>query len=181
MKKVLASILVLLTVTACSSGTAQTAAQTSAQTSAETSAGTMPATAASTAASTTAAPSQGSSVGALKLSGQKEVGEGTVYLSHAGDTTEDEKPVTILGGEGYMVLQIGIDYADFDGSKYTYIFVDGKEDFKEQWGLGGSTSINLKDDMLKNGLHTVEVIQWSGDNMTGDVTMYKTAQYEVKP
>ena len=78
-----------------------------------------------------------------------------------------------------MLIQIGVATEGFDGSKLSYIYVDGSLNSKEQLG-DGQTSIDLTDDLLSVGTHKVEVLQYNNDDASSDVVTYKSASYEVK-
>ena len=109
----------------------------------------------------------------------EEKGEGTVYLSGPGGTTENGETLSIFDDGDTAVMQIGINTSDVDGNKLSYIYVDGSLISKEQFG-NSQSSINLKDDMLKKGTHTVNLVQYSDDSETGDIITNKISKYEIK-
>lgn len=121
---------------------------------------------------------QATKVSKLKLETQDDKGNAKAELVNASGSSEGGKTISILGD--YAATQIGLNAENYDGSKFTYVFVDGKENSKHQFGEMTQTNITLQGDDLKEGLHTVEVIQWSEDDMKGEVLQYKKFQYEVK-
>lgn len=107
-----------------------------------------------------------------------DMGEGTMFLSTAGGTSENGNVPTVFVSDE-ILLQIGLNTSAFDGSKLSYIYVDGMENAKEQ--LADSQSvIDLSEDALKEGKHTVEIVQYDNDDPTGTMVTYKKAEYEVK-
>lgn len=78
------------------------------------------------------------------------------------------------------MTQIGLDAESFDGSKLSYIYVDGMLNSKEQLGDMSQTTLTLEGDALKEGNHDVEVVQFDNDETTGNHIPYKKASYEVK-
>lgn len=110
----------------------------------------------------------------LAFDGQKEVGEGTIYLINESGTTEDGNVIWIMDGD-YMILQIGLEGWDMDGSKPTVIYVDGKE--LESAQLSDSqTSIELEAKHLGLGEHNVEAVQKDG----AEIVFYRLMKYKVE-
>lgn len=107
-------------------------------------------------------------------------GEGQVYLSTAGGTTEDGTIPVIYCAPDTIIKQIGINSSGYDGSMLTYIYIDGMLNAKEQLA-DTQSSIDLQGDSLSVGIHTVEVVQYTGDFPSADaVSTYQTMQYEIK-
>lgn len=109
----------------------------------------------------------------------QDMGSGTMYLATSGGTSENgEVPVVYASSED-LLIQIELDTFDFDGSKLSYIYIDGMLYSKEQLGET-QMPIDLSEDSLKTGAHKVEVLQYSNDDSSSDVVTYKTASYEIK-
>ena len=107
--------------------------------------------------------------------GGEVIGEGEVYLVNQSGTTEDDNILYIKYDKEALLLQIGYESKDIDGSVPTIIYIDGEE--IEQLQLGNSQgSIDLAKSNLDKGLHNVEFIQKDGDT----TVFYRLAQYEVK-
>lgn len=103
--------------------------------------------------------------------GMTETGACTFYLSTPGGTSEGGNVPQIAGGA--TVMQIGYRITDGDGTLCT-IYVDGMENKKQNAGDTQGT-LDLSGDALSNGIHTVELV---ADN-NGEITIYKSGQYEV--
>lgn len=109
----------------------------------------------------------------------EDMGEGTMYISTPSGTSEDGN-IPILYEESDTVFdQIGLSTIDMDGSKLSYIFIDGIQSASEQLAETDMT-LNLLEDNLTEGVHLVEVVQFENDDTEGAVITYKSAQYEVK-
>lgn len=109
----------------------------------------------------------------------QDTGVGTMYLSTAGGTSEDGNIPVVYSGSDDVLIQIGVSTEGFDGSKLSYIYIDGLLNSKEQLS-DGQTSIDLTDDDLSVGTHKVEVLQYNNDDASSDIVTYKAASYEVK-
>lgn len=97
----------------------------------------------------------------------------------AGDSADGSVPVLFVSDDD-MLIQIGYLAEAMDGSHLSYIYVDGMEVAQEQLGEMVQGVLDLHDDTLEEGVHTVEVVQYSTDKPDGDIVTYKTCQYEVK-
>lgn len=108
----------------------------------------------------------------------QDMGNGTMYISTAGGTSENGNvPVVFVSDE--ILLQIGLNTSAFDGSKLSFIYVDGMLATKEQLS-DSQITLDLSEDMLTVGNHKVEVTQYENDDPTGNMVTYKQAAYEVK-
>lgn len=110
---------------------------------------------------------------------ETEVGQGTFYLENESGTTENGDPIVIYDGGDTQLMQIGLNTADFDGSKLTYVYIDGELVTKEQYGDSQST-LDLESKHLKEGTHQVVLKQYENDDETTDPVTVKFASYEVK-
>ncbi|MBZ6004479.1 hypothetical protein K1514_01115 [Paraclostridium bifermentans] len=110
----------------------------------------------------------------------KEIGNGTIVLSTTGGTTENGNTPVVFVGQDTLLEQIGLSAENFDGSKLSYVYIDGMINTKEQLGEMTQTTITLQDNSLKEGKHKVEVVQYDNDEQTGNPVTYKVATYEVK-
>lgn len=81
----------------------------------------------------------------------------------------------VFVGQDTLLEQIGLSAENFDGSKLSYVYIDGMLNTKEQLGEMTQTTITLQDNSLKEGKHKVEVVQYDNDEQTGT-----PATYEVK-
>lgn len=112
-----------------------------------------------------------------------EIGEGTFYLNTLSGTSENGNIPVIYVDENYlagkqfaMEVGVGITTRDFDATKLSTIYVDGVSQEKEQLG-DTDTSIYVSDNLSTVGIHKVEVLQFDDEN---NVITYKSAEYEIK-
>ncbi len=109
-----------------------------------------------------------------KLIGGQETGEGTIYLINESGDTKEGTPIKIIDKD-YQALQIGLESEGMDGSKETYIYLDGQEITKEQMS-DTQTVLQLEKEHLSKGEHNVEAIQKDGES----VVFYRLMKYEVE-
>ena len=96
----------------------------------------------------------------------------------AGGTSENGNiPVIFVADES--LIQIELDTSEFDGSKLSYIYIDGTLNNKCQLG-DSQLPLDLSGDSLSVGTHTVEVLQYDNDSPDGNLVTYKSASYEIK-
>lgn len=107
-----------------------------------------------------------------------DIGDGEMYISTPGGTSEDDA-VPVLFVQGETLMQIGLDTTAFDGSKLSYIYIDGMLLSKEQLS-DSQTTLTLDGNALQVGSHVVEVVQYEGDDPSDSIITYKSASYEVK-
>lgn len=109
-----------------------------------------------------------------------EMGKGTISIATpSGDDVKGNTPV-LMTKKDDVITQIGYDGIDIDGSKITYLYVDGKLKSKEQISEQCQGLIDLKDNDLKAGVHIIEFIQYDTDKENGKAIMYKVSKYESK-
>ena len=110
----------------------------------------------------------------------EDTGNGTIYVSTPGGTSENGAVPILYIAEDEFYTQISLDATDFDGSKLSYIYLDGKLATKEQ--LADTQMIlELKtSEQLSEGTHKVEVLQFDNDETSGNVITYKTTSFENK-
>lgn len=112
-------------------------------------------------------------------SSYSEMGEGTFALDTPSGSSEDGSTPYLFIGSDDIMAYVGYTGFDVDGSHLTYIYVDGIEQEREQIS-DFKSSIIITEDLLKEGIHKVEFVQYDTDDPSGNVIMYKTASYEVK-
>nr|DAJ00225.1 MAG TPA: protein of unknown function (DUF4969) [Caudoviricetes sp.] len=107
-------------------------------------------------------------------------GDGTMYLSTAGGTTEDGNVPVVSASSDTQIKQIGINAHGYDGTMMAYIYIDGSFADKQQLS-DSQTTLDLSGESLTEGVHKVEVVQYTGDTVSADnVATYQTMQYEIK-
>lgn len=112
-------------------------------------------------------------------SGYSEMGAGDFAIQTPSGSSEDGSVPFIFADSDTYMDSFGYTGFDADGSHLTYIYVDGMEQAKEQIA-DFQSSIDLTGDLLKEGVHKVEFVQYDTDDPSGNVIMYKTASYEIK-
>lgn len=108
-----------------------------------------------------------------------DMGPGTLELATPSGTTEGGNVPFLLVQPDTVLDSIGLNAWDFDGSKISYIYVDGMAYGKEQLA-DSQITFELTGDLLAEGVHTVEVVQYDNDSEDGTVVTYKSGQFEIK-
>lgn len=101
-----------------------------------------------------------------------DAGEGVMYISTAGGTSEDGNIPQIVG-KG--MIQIGINTVDMDGSVCT-VYVDGIENTAINAGVMTQNTITLQNEAVEPGKHIVELVKLDD---AGAPVIYKAAEYEI--
>lgn len=111
-----------------------------------------------------------------------EIGDCTFYITTGDDITSENGAIPYIYTETEdMLTQIGYVGEDFDSSKLSYIYIDGKLVQKETLSKDCQGTINLEKDSIKFGNHKIEVIQYKSSESKNkeDIEVYKVAQYVV--
>lgn len=112
---------------------------------------------------------------------QAEVGEGTLNLAHTSGNTADGDEITIYYDKDTFPTSVAVETADIDGSKLSYIYVDGQLVTDEQ--LGDSLrDIQLQDTpvAIKEGTHNIQLVQYADDKEGGEIVTFKQQPYTLK-
>ena len=110
----------------------------------------------------------------------EEIGAGTLSLSTPGGTSDNGNIPVLYVSEDELFTQVGLNAFEFDGSRLSYIYLDGELTSKEQLA-DTQMSIDLSSNsQLSEGIHNVEILQFDTDDTTGNVITYKTASFEIK-
>lgn len=116
----------------------------------------------------------------LKEGDYKEKGKGSFMIVCAGGSTENGNvPVEYLAPDT-AISQIGYDASNFDGSKLSYIYINGILNTKEQLTEDCQGTINMEGDFTKPGTYKVEVVQYEDDDTSKEMLTYKSCEYEIK-
>lgn len=104
-----------------------------------------------------------------------DTGAGGMALYGPGGNTEDGSILQVAVKKNTLSTQLGIDYFDGDGSVCT-VYIDGIENMKMNAAqYREQSSLNISDESLQPGIHTVEFVCMDGDTPK----IYKKAQYEI--
>ncbi|MDR0921730.1 MAG: hypothetical protein LBM95_05045 [Lactobacillales bacterium] len=110
----------------------------------------------------------------------KEIGGGTLNLSTESGNTKTSKEVILTVLPDSNVEQIGYEVEKFDGSKKSYIYVDGTFNMIEILeNRRGTLSLN-ETIFGKEGKHTVQIVQYDNNKEDGKIVTYKTKDFFVK-
>ncbi|MDR0298497.1 MAG: hypothetical protein LBI13_00160 [Streptococcaceae bacterium] len=118
-----------------------------------------------------------------KFANQAQVGEAKFNIQNASGNTANGEKIVILDSLDTSLLQIGYSAEGFDGTKLTYIYVDGIKSDKQQWGENlsqGSVTLYSDKGNLKIGTHKIEVVQYDTDKESGTITAFNSQEYTVK-
>lgn len=129
-----------------------------------------------------ASPSTSGTATSLPDGDFSDVGEGTLYISNASGTTKNGDEIIVYPNMNSIPFAY-VDYElwDLDGSVLTYIYLDGVEIDKHQVGAGFQSSISLVDkSQVTEGKHTVTAVQYEGNDPTGEIIFYRSAEFSVK-
>lgn len=108
-----------------------------------------------------------------------DTGSGNMFLSTPSGTSENGNVPFVFVEKDTLMLQIGLDARGFDGSKISFIYIDGI--LVEKYQLADTqTSLDLSDNFLSPGSHLVQVVQYNNDDPESEIITYKSASYEVK-
>ncbi|MGL5749930.1 MAG: hypothetical protein ACRCXT_05350 [Paraclostridium sp.] len=108
-----------------------------------------------------------------------EIGSGQFVISTISTKSQEETPV-IFVDEFKSLAQLGFQSEGFDGSRCSYIYIDGELNTIENLGEMNSITLTLGEENLIEGTHKVEVIQFDNDKTSGTPITYKISNYEVK-
>lgn len=113
--------------------------------------------------------------------GTQATGIATITVSTPAGSSEGGNVPVLFVEKDSLMQQIGMDLANFDGSKQTFIYLDKIFVNTEQVVELTQTSLTLEQkDGLKPGIHTVTAVQFEGDDPTAAVTTYTETQFESK-
>lgn len=111
-----------------------------------------------------------------------EKGDCNFYIQTGDDITSENGAIPYIYIETEdMLTQIGYVAEGFDGSKLSYIYIDGELVQKETLSKDCQGTINLEKNSVKYGKHKIEVIQYKDAESKNkeDIEVYKVAQYVV--
>ena len=110
----------------------------------------------------------------------EDCGNGAIEIVCEGGSSKDGNIPIIYVEKDTVLLQIGLNAESFDGTKLSYVYVDGILNCKEQFGELTQSTINLEGDNLSSGKHMVQVVQYKDNDINKEVLTYKEAFYSVE-
>ncbi|HGH7178558.1 TPA: hypothetical protein ACJMKL_000698 [Bacillus luti] len=108
------------------------------------------------------------------------VGEGKITVDTPAGNSENGNVPVLFSDKNTLMTQIGLDYANFQGDKQTFVYVDKIFNMTTQVGELTQSTFSLEEDTLKPGVHTVTAVQFENDDPKGKVLNFVEAKYEVK-
>lgn len=108
------------------------------------------------------------------------VGDASIVISTPSGTSEEGNVPTLFVGDDDALIQIGIDLANFDGSKETFIYINEVFNTSEQVGELTQTSLNLTELNLEPGEYTVTAIQFVDNDPTKEPINLTEATYKIE-
>lgn len=116
-----------------------------------------------------------------RFSEQTEMGEGTMDLAHTSGNTKDGDEIIVYHDENKFPTSIGIETAGIDGSKLSYLYVDGHLVAEEQLGDSIQT-IQLQDTPMAivEGSHRIQLVQYTDDKENDEIVTFKQQPYTLK-
>lgn len=106
----------------------------------------------------------------------KEKGKGTVYIATENGASSRRKAPLICPEDDRET--IGLSAWDFDGNALSFIYVDGM--LLESMRLENTyASLTLQGVQLADGFHTIEVVQYTNDDPSGEMITYRQMEYQV--
>lgn len=109
----------------------------------------------------------------------EEMGDGIVYISTPGGTSEDDNVPVMYIESNTLIKQIGINAWNFNGSSLSFVYIDGMLFDKTQMSNTQST-LTLTSDQLTEGFHNIEVVQYVDDCTENDMITYRNMKYEIR-
>lgn len=110
---------------------------------------------------------------------KEEIGNGEFVITTPFNESNNDVPV-IFVDDFSSLTQIKFQSKEFDGSRCSYIYIDGKLNTIEQLGEMNSSALTVEESHLTNGIHKVEVIQFDNNKSNGTPVTYKVCNYEVR-
>ena len=117
----------------------------------------------------------------LPESDYADVGDGTFYIGSASGSTENGDEILVYPDmDSIPFAYVDYELWDMDGTVQTYIYLDGVEMDKQQVGEGYQSSISLEEKwQVAEGIHKVEAVQYEGNDPSGAVSFYRSAEFTV--
>lgn len=102
-----------------------------------------------------------------------------INIGNESGNTEDGDNIIIYVEENSYGEYLDLTIKNYDGSLITYIYVDDAFVKKGQYS-NTYTSVDLKDDQLSIGNHTVKAVQYDNNEESGNIVNSDMKEYEVR-
>lgn len=107
-----------------------------------------------------------------------DIGVGVMYVATPSGTSENGNIPVLLETKDVALDMISINTEEVDGSYWSFIYVDGVLDRKEQLAYSSAT-VSIQGTALEEGEHIVSIVQYASNEEGGDIITYKEAKYKV--
>lgn len=110
----------------------------------------------------------------------KETGEASMKVITNHEQKEEESTPILKVDPKLGMAQIQLELEGLNEKEAAYIFVDQKLITKEEVTKVFSTFINLEGDLLKDGEHTVAIVQFKDNTSKKELKNYKEAKFKIE-
>lgn len=108
------------------------------------------------------------------------IGNATIKVSTpAGDSSNGNVPVLFVS-ENDLVVSIGLDYENFDGTIETFVYINEIFNKSDQVGELTQSFLELSDDNLKPGEYTVTAVQFTDNDPTKEPINLTQAKFKIE-
>lgn len=116
-----------------------------------------------------------------QFEGQQELGQGSFDIANVSGNTASGDDITVIYDPDTFPTDISIETKGIDGSKMSFIYVDGEFVAEEHLGYT-TTSIWLQDTpvAIEEGVHTIQLVQYDTDDESGEIVTFKSQKYTLK-
>lgn len=108
-----------------------------------------------------------------------EMGRGKIIITTPTNNSEDKETPVIYIDDYKGLVQLGLESKDFDSSKSSYIYIDGKLNTIEELGKSSSINLTICEEDLNEGMHKIEVVQFDNNKTSGTPITYKNCNYKI--
>lgn len=115
------------------------------------------------------------------FSGQEEIGDGTIDLASPSGSTRDGKIPVVYYDKETFPTRVEVSSENIEGGQLSYLYVDGELiDTRQMGTYSGELQLQDNKNAISEGKHTVQLVQYVDDKEDGEVTTFKTQEYEIK-
>lgn len=121
--------------------------------------------------------------GATKYSFPKETDathKGSIIVVTPAGTSENGNIPTVFIKKDTIIQQVEIELSNFQEDKEVFLYVDKIFEDRHSVSNFTDTTIELKEETLKPGIHTITAVQFENDDPSGKVISFAEAKFENK-
>lgn len=109
------------------------------------------------------------------------LGDGKIVIDTPSGTSEGGSVPVLFVNRGTVSKQIGADFTNWVGDKEVFLYIDKVFLVTKQVGERSQSTLTLKNEALKTGIHTVSAIQFENNNPIAKAIGYQETTFEIKP